>query len=66
MTDMRRAGSRAFTLPTASHEEQRATARGPIRPHEGLSLGDRQRALVRASLILRPAAGDTTHRRRAH
>jgi hypothetical protein len=63
MTDSPAPSSRAAIPPRKPDEHRPPATPGPILPHGRSSLHDRQRELVRASLIARSPGEDTTHRR---
>jgi hypothetical protein len=60
MSELPVATSRAGAAPPKSQDDQRVARPGPVVSQHRPSLRDRQRELVRASLIARPPADDTT------
>jgi hypothetical protein len=58
MSDSPATTTRAAAAPPKSREDQRTPSSGPVERRP--SLHDHQRELVRASLIARPPAGNTT------
>jgi hypothetical protein len=60
MSDIRAVTSRATAAPPNSQEDQRVARPVSVITERRPSLHDRQRELVRASLIARPPAAGTT------
>jgi len=63
MTDSPAPSSHSAIPPRKPDEDRPAATSGPILPDGRSSLHDRQRELVRASLIARSPGEDTTHHR---